>query len=214
MLRQILANKMRNGGPLLRGTKNCPLGIYSATGLRRAIRRRATLLRVSPCPNIIQILPGATGGMICLHQRTIGGANDKLKRCEILATICELIGPTSRAILVGAEQSPHACTCLAGWNVCTSCSRDVRGVAQLGSYTVDDWLGVPQLYFCALRNVEGATQKIEDTSVFQGRLRTANDAFSWGRRSTSATTAAAGFLAVRTLSNCPFGLPAFTICWQ
>jgi hypothetical protein len=30
---------------------------------------------------------------------------------------------------------------------------------------VDDWLGVAWLYFCALRNVEGTTKKIEELQV-------------------------------------------------
>jgi len=51
-------------------------------------------------------------------------------------------------------------TCLAGCNVCTAYSEDVRGVAQRGRHTVDDWLGIPQLYFRAIRHVEGAAKKI------------------------------------------------------
>ena len=51
-------------------------------------------------------------------------------------------------------QSPKRCACVAGWNVCTTCSKDVTRVAELGGDHLDDCLGVARLYFCALRNVE------------------------------------------------------------
>jgi hypothetical protein len=51
-------------------------------------------------------------------------------------------------------QSPKRCACVAGWNVCTTCSKDVTRVAELGGDDLDDCLGVARLYFCALRNVE------------------------------------------------------------
>ena len=38
---------------------------------------------------------------------------------------------------------------------------------------------VAWLYFCALRNVEGAAKKIEDTTEFQQRLKTLADASWW-----------------------------------
>jgi hypothetical protein len=51
-------------------------------------------------------------------------------------------------------QSPKRCARVAGWNVCTTCSKDVTRVAELGGDDLDDCLGVARLYFCALRNVE------------------------------------------------------------
>src|SRR5262247_2792586 len=51
-------------------------------------------------------------------------------------------------------QSPKRCACVAGWNVCTTRSKDVIRVAELGGDDLDDCLGVARIYFCALRNVE------------------------------------------------------------
>ena len=51
-------------------------------------------------------------------------------------------------------QSPKRCACVAGWNVCTTPSKDVIRVADLGGDNLDDCLGVARIYFCALRNVE------------------------------------------------------------
>src|SRR5215813_11280264 len=55
-------------------------------------------------------------------------------------------------ILVGAK--PSALRLCAGWNVCTTRSKDVIRVADLGGDDLDDCLGVARICFCALRNVE------------------------------------------------------------
>jgi hypothetical protein len=55
-------------------------------------------------------------------------------------------------------QSPKRCACVAGWNVCTTRSKDVIRVAELDGDNLDDCLGVARLYFCALRNVEASSR--------------------------------------------------------
>jgi hypothetical protein len=55
-------------------------------------------------------------------------------------------------------QSPKRCACVAGWNVCTTRSKDVIRVAELGGDDLDDRLGVARIYFCALRNVETSSR--------------------------------------------------------
>jgi hypothetical protein len=54
---------------------------------------------------------------------------------------------------------------MARGDVYASCGEDVGGITQFDSNTVDDRLGARWLYFCALRDVEGATKKIELTII-------------------------------------------------
>src|SRR5262245_5839348 len=76
----------------------------------------------------------------------------KLNKCEIWRVFASLLGLCLGQSWLG--QSPKRCTCMAGWNVCTTCSKDVTRVAELGGDNLDDCLGDAWLYFCAIRNVE------------------------------------------------------------
>src|SRR5262245_33556220 len=70
-------------------------------------------------------------------------------------------------------QSPQRCACVAGWNVCTTRSKDVIRVADLGGDDLDDCLGVARICFCALRNVE--TSPRPDCGPRSARPRIAAD---------------------------------------
>jgi hypothetical protein len=70
-------------------------------------------------------------------------------------------------------QSPKRCACVAGWNVCTTRSKDVIRVAVLGGDHLDDRLGVARICFCALRNVE--TSPRPDCKLRSARPRIAAD---------------------------------------
>ena len=99
-----------------------------------------------------------------LNVRTVPGRSyAKINKCAILESICGLIEPISRPTLVGVKPYwVHLCGSL---EFCPPLGKGIRAVAELGGDNVDDWLGIARVYFCALRNVEGTTKKIEELQV-------------------------------------------------
>jgi|SRR5258707_6292993 len=94
------------------------------------------------------------------HRRRGDPLCAKLSNARFWRVFASLLGPCLDQPWLG--QGPNGCNCVACWNVCPARGKDVSAIAKLGGDNVDDWLGVAWLYFCALRNVEGTTKKIEE----------------------------------------------------
>ena len=123
-------------------------------------------------------------------------------------------------------QSPKRCARVAGWNVCTTRSKDVIRVAELGGDDLDDCLGVARIYFCALRNVEtsprpdceprSARPKIAaDSDPPEQRMRRqCCSAVGWANRSCGLATWARRSHDLPTRTNPPsaFAQPTFHHC--
>ena len=116
VLRQVSASNMRHrdrfclglGGNLER-TKKLSSRIILPLGHSKQQRRRATHLRVSPCPNIMQLLCRANGTLLSGQSpaQTVNRTNARFWR--VLASLLGL--PPGQSWLA---QGPERCTWLAG----------------------------------------------------------------------------------------------------